>query len=186
MNEKHATRISKFLSLVLRHRPDKIGLALDPAGWVEIDLLLAALARSGMRLTREELEHVVATDDKRRYAVSEDGRRIRASQGHSVEVALGYVPAEPPEILYHGTAERNLPSIRVQGLVKGRRHHVHLSADRETAIRVGQRYGRPVVLCVRAGAMHGDGHSFYRSDNGVWLTDEVPPAYLAEESAGSR
>jgi putative RNA 2'-phosphotransferase len=181
MDEKRTKHISKFMSLVLRHQPDKIGIVLGPSGWTGIEELLNAMCRHGFPLTRVELDHVVATNDKRRFAISEDGRRIRASQGHSVDIELDYAPADPPEILYHGTVERNLASIREKGLVKGNRHHVHLSPDRETAIKVGQRYGRPVVLCVQAGAMYRDGYCFYRSDNGVWLTDEVLPQYMSED-----
>ena len=123
------------------------------------------------------MEEVVATNDKKRFSFSPDGRLIRANQGHSVEVDLGLVPVEPPELLYHGTVERFLDSIRERAL-RGNRHHVHLSADRETAARVGQRRGRPVVLVVEAGRMHNDGQVFYRSENGVWLTEAVPPTYL--------
>lgn len=177
----NTVRVSKFLSLVLRHHPERAGIVLDEAGWVSVDDLLAGCARCGMVLDRRRLEEIVRDSDKQRFALSEDGTRIRASQGHSVQVALGYVPKEPPEELFHGTVDRFLGSIREKGLVRGSRHHVHLSADRATAQKVGQRRGRAVVLRVRAGAMHRDGHAFYVSDNGVWLTDQVPPAYLVEE-----
>ncbi len=129
MNEQ----LSKFLSFVLRHRPQAIGITLDAEGWVAVDELLAAAARHGQSVTRQQVEEVVATNDKQRFSFSADGRRIRANQGHSVEVDLGLVPVEPPELLYHGTVERFLDSIRQEGLVRGKRHHVHLSADRETA-----------------------------------------------------
>jgi putative RNA 2'-phosphotransferase len=175
---KQLVEISKFLSFVLRHNPQAIGITLDAEGWVVVDELLAAAARHGHRFTRQLLEDVVATNDKKRFAFSPDGLLIRANQGHSVEVDLGLVPVEPPELLYHGTVERFLDSIREKGLVRGMRHHVHLSADRETAGRVGQRRGRPLVLVVEAAFMHRDGHRFYRSENGVWLTETVPPAYL--------
>lgn len=171
-------RLSKFLSLVLRHDPGTIGITLDPNGWVAVDELLSAAARAGKQITREQLDEVVATNDKKRFAFSSDGTRIRASQGHSVEVDLGLAPVEPPESLFHGTATRSVEAIRAEGLVRQSRQHVHLSPDEETAIRVGQRHGKPVVLIVRAGQMHRDGHAFYRSDNGVWLTDSVPPEYL--------
>jgi putative RNA 2'-phosphotransferase len=131
-----------------------------------------------MVITTEELQHVVANNDKKRFSFSDDGLSIRASQGHSIEIALGYEPAMPPEILYHGTAERFLPSIRAQGLLKGKRHHVHLSADVETATKVGQRHGKPVVLEVKAGQMLRDGFVFHLSANGVWLTEHVPAFYL--------
>lgn len=170
--------LSKFLSLVLRHDPGTIGITLDPSGWVPVDELLSAAARSGKQITREQLDEVVATNDKKRFAFSPDGTLIRASQGHSVEVDLGLAPVEPPERLFHGTATRSVEAIRAEGLVRQSRQHVHLSPDEETAIRVGQRHGKPVVLIVRAGQMHRNGHAFYQSDNGVWLTASVPPEYL--------
>ena len=173
-----STRVSKFLSLVLRHDPDRIGIELDEHGWTDVDALLAACARAGLPLTRDELAIVVATSDKQRFALSEDQTRIRANQGHSVEVDLDLEPAAPPELLYHGTVEKFLASIRAQGLLKGERHHVHLSADLETAQRVGGRRGKPVVLTVRAGEMAAAGHVFYRSENGVWLVEHVPAEYL--------
>lgn len=171
-------RLSKFLSLVLRHEPERLGLSLDAQGWVGVDEFLAAAARAGMSISREELEKVVATNDKKRFAFSPDGSRIRASQGHSVEVELGLPPAVPPDRLFHGTATRFVASIQAEGLRPQSRQHVHLSPDEETAVKVGQRHGKPAVLIVRAGAMHRDGHVFYLSDNGVWLTTAVPPAYL--------
>jgi putative RNA 2'-phosphotransferase len=176
--DKRLVKTSKFLSLVLRHRPELIGITLDRAGWVGVEELLEAAARHGVRLTREELLRVVRENDKRRFALGDDGRTIRASQGHSVGVELGYEPAEPPPALYHGTTARNLPSIRERGLTRGARHHVHLSADAETARSVGARRGRPVVLGVRAAEMRGAGHEFFRADNGVWLTEGVPPRYI--------
>jgi putative RNA 2'-phosphotransferase len=169
---------SKFLSLVLRHEPERIGITLDDAGWVSVDELLDGCGRAGRRITRAELEEIVRTSDKQRFALSADGTRIRANQGHSVEVELGYAPATPPEVLYHGTADKHVPGIREHGLQKRSRHHVHLSETRETASAVGQRHGRLVLLEVRAGAMRRDGLLFYRTPNGVWLTDRVPPQYL--------
>lgn len=171
-------RLSKFLSLVLRHEPERIGIVLDPQGWVAVDDLLAAAARAGKPVSREQLEQVVATNDKKRFAFSPDGARIRASQGHSVEIDLGLPPVIPPERLFHGTATRFLDAIRAEGLRPQSRQHVHLSPDEETAVKVGQRHGKPAVLTVLAGAMHRDGHVFYRSENGVWLTLAVPPGYL--------
>jgi putative RNA 2'-phosphotransferase len=171
-------RVGKRLSYVLRHRPDSVGLALDEAGWVDVDALLAALATSGLPLTRAELEQVVGADDKDRFALDGTGTRIRASQGHSVAVELGYAPRTPPPLLFHGTVERNLPAIRAEGLRPGNRHAVHLSPDAGTARRVGARRGRPVVLRVDAAAMAADGAVFTRSANGVWLVDAVPPRYL--------
>ena len=176
---RQLTEISKFLSFVLRHKPQAIGITLDAEGWVAVEELLAAAARHGQPITRPQVEEVVATNDKRRFSLSPDGRLIRANQGHSVEVDLGLVPVEPPEVLYHGTVEQFLASIRRQGLVRGKRQHVHLSADRDTAARVGQRRGRPVLLVVDSGRMHRAGHAFYRSENGVWLTEAVPVEYLS-------
>ncbi|MFJ4523846.1 RNA 2'-phosphotransferase [Streptomyces sp. NPDC088810] len=176
MDERRTVKVSKYLSRHLRHQPERIGLTPDASGWVEIDALIAAAAAHGFRFTREELDHVVATNDKRRFAI--EGGRIRASQGHSIEVDLGLPPATPPPYLYHGTVAAHLAAIRAEGLRPMTRHAVHLSADRETATRVGARRGRPVVLAVDAGAMHRDGHVFHVSANGVWLTAAVPPRYL--------
>ncbi|MEV7994234.1 RNA 2'-phosphotransferase [Streptomyces sp. NPDC086077] len=176
MDERRTVKVSKYLSKHLRHQPERIGLTLDAGGWIEIETLIAAATAHDFRFTREELDHVVAANDKKRFAV--DGTRIRASQGHSVEVDLGLPPATPPAYLYHGTVAGSLDAIRAEGLRPMRRHDVHLSADRETATRVGARRGRPVVLAVDAGAMHRDGHVFQVSANGVWLTQAVPAQYL--------
>jgi putative RNA 2'-phosphotransferase len=176
MDDRRTVQVSKYLSKHLRHQPDRIGLTLDEAGWVEIDTLIAAAAAHGFRFTRQELDHVVATNDKRRFAV--EGSRIRASQGHSIDVELGLPAADPPAYLYHGTVAAALDAIRAEGLRPMNRHDVHLSPDRETATRVGARRGRPVVLSVDAAAMHRDGHVFHVSANGVWLTKAVPPRYL--------
>lgn len=174
--EQRAVKVSKYLSRHLRHQPDRIGLTLDEGGWADIDALVAAAAAHGFRFTRAELDHVVAVNDKRRFTV--EGDRIRANQGHSVDVDLGLPTATPPAYLYHGTVARALAAIRAEGLRPMSRHAVHLSPDRETATRVGARRGRPVVLSVDAGAMHRDGHVFHLSANGVWLTAAVPPACL--------
>jgi putative RNA 2'-phosphotransferase len=171
-------KISKFLSLVLRHRPENIGLRLDPAGWTPVEELLAAGRSHGFPITRDELEAVVAGNDKQRFSFSDDGIRIRANQGHSVNVELGYHPIVPPEELYHGTVERFLTSILAGGLARGKRHHVHLSSNIETAHKVGSRRGQPVILKVMSGRMHRDGYLFFCSQNGVWLTEKVPPEYL--------
>jgi putative RNA 2'-phosphotransferase len=176
--EAQLVGMSKFVSKVLRHAPESVGLRLDEAGWVDVDELLAAAARAGVALDRPTLERVVVENDKKRFALSADGLRIRASQGHSVAVELGLTPVEPPEVLFHGTADCNLDAIRAQGLIPGRRTHVHLSANEATAVNVGRRHGRPVVLVVQAGEMHRAGHPFFRSDNGVWLTAAVPPAHI--------
>jgi putative RNA 2'-phosphotransferase len=174
----NAKTASKFLSLILRHEPHRIGVVLDAAGWVDIDKLLDALHAHDVDLSRAELLEIVAASDKQRFAVSADGTRIRANQGHSVQVELGLPPETPPELLYHGTVDEFLPSIREQGLHKRQRHHVHLSADIETAKKVGGRRGKPVVLGIKAGDMARAGHTFMRSANGVWLVDQVPPAFI--------
>lgn len=171
---------SKFLSFVLRHRPDAIGLVLDSEGWAGIDALIVAAHADGKRIDYALIEEVVATNDKQRFAISEDGLRIRAVQGHSsAQVDIQYVAIVPPEFLYHGTASRFLVSINRQGLIAGARHHVHLSQDEKTAIAVGARHGMPVVLKVQAARMHAQGFAFYRADNGVWLTEHVPISFTA-------
>jgi putative RNA 2'-phosphotransferase len=177
-------KLSKRMSKALRHDPARAGLTLDPAGWVPVAELLAALG-----IDRADLDEVVATNDKQRFSIGlgPDGvERIRANQGHSVPVELGLTPMPPPDRLHHGTSAAALESIRATGLNRGGRHHVHLSPDEETARRVGARRGGAVViLTVDAAAMARDGHEFFRSDNGVWLTDEVPPQYLlAQVSSG--
>ncbi|GAA2742412.1 RNA 2'-phosphotransferase [Kitasatospora cinereorecta] len=186
MDEKQTVRASKNLSRILRHDPASVGLALDPAGWVPVADLLAALARQGRPLSRAQLDHVVANNNKKRFAYSEDGGSIRASQGHTVEVDLGLPATTPPDVLYHGTADRNLDAIFHEGLRPMSRRDVHLSADTETAVRVGSRHGRPVVLAVDAAAMAADGHEFRVSANGVWLTDAVPPRYLRRTPVAGR
>lgn len=177
MNKRHI-HISKKLSLVLRHQPDAIGISLDEAGWIGVDELLQALAKHRFPVTLEELQEVVHTNDKQRFSFSADAARIRANQGHSIKVDLNLVPVEPPELLYHGTATRFLLSIKSTGLQKQNRHHVHLSADEETARKVGTRHGMPVILGIRSREMYQDGWVFYCSDNGVWLTDHVPTKYI--------
>ncbi|WP_210649997.1 RNA 2'-phosphotransferase [Nocardioides sp. SYSU D00065] len=172
-------RASKRLSYVLRHRPDSVGLTLDASGWVGVDDLLAALADAGTPLAREDVERIVATNDKQRFEVDRAAGRIRARQGHSVPVDLALDPAEPPAVLYHGTPARNLTSVLATGLDRRGRHHVHLSGDVDTARRVGRRRGEAVVLEVDAAAMARDGATFWRTGNGVWLTDHVPPEHLS-------
>lgn len=166
------------MSYVLRHRPDVIGITLDANGWVGVDDLLAAFQRDGKRYTREVIDRAVAENDKQRFEFSEDGARIRARQGHSVEVDLGYEPAIPPDVLFHGTATRNLDSVRDKGLLKMNRHHVHLSTSKETMLAVAQRHGKPVILEVDAKQMHADGFEFFVTKNDVWLVDSVPSEYL--------
>ncbi|SEO75284.1 putative RNA 2'-phosphotransferase [Actinacidiphila rubida] len=177
-DEKTTVRISRFLSMVLRHQPDAVGITLDEGGWVDVEVLRAACAAKGRRFSRADLDHMVATNAKQRFAFSADGRRIRANQGHSIEVDLGLAAATPPAVLYHGTAAATLPAILREGLRPMTRQDVHLSADRDTAVRVGARHGRPVVLEVDAAALAAAGHTFRVSANGVWLTDAVPAGRL--------
>lgn len=170
-------RVSKFLSLILRHHPERIGATLDPEGWLAIDALLARLPED-LRIDRATLLRIVATNDKRRFEISADGARIRAAQGHSVAVDLAYEPQEPPAILYHGTATRFLEAILAEGLKPGSRRHVHLSRDAGTARMVGARHGRPVILEVDAARAAAEGQRFYLAANGVWLTDALAAGYL--------
>jgi putative RNA 2'-phosphotransferase len=179
VDKARATRISKYLSLVLRHEPSAAGLTLDAEGWVAVDELLTGAARHGFSFAREELDEIVQTNDKQRFAFSADASRIRANQGHSLSIDLGLQAETPPAVLYHGTVQRSLSSIMTTGLQKRARQHVHLSADVATALRVGGRRGRPVVLEVASAGMHAAGFAFFRSANGVWLTDEVPPQFLS-------
>ncbi len=169
---------SRYLSYVLRHAPEEIGLSLDAQGWAPIDELIRQLRRHGRRLDREKLVEIVATNDKKRFTISRDGRRVRAAQGHSIEIDLGLPVSEPPEYLYHGTSRDNLDSIFTDGLHAGRRRKVHLSTDPETAVSVGTRQGKPVVLRIECGRMHHSGFAFWQADNGVWLTDQVPSKYI--------
>lgn len=173
-------RTSKFLSLVLRHHPEKIGITLDSSGWTPIEKLLTALKKNGHPLTRETLEEIVATNEKKRFALNDSKSKIRASQGHSLQVELGYITQTPPEKLYHGTATRFLDSIWESGIQKRDRHHVHLSADEVTARKVGSRHGHPIILTVDTKAMTAKGHTFFRSENGVWLTDHVPTQFITK------
>ena len=178
MTDKEIIRTSKFLSLVLRHQPERVGLKLDSAGWTTVTELLEAVNRHGVALTLEQLKHIVATSNKKRFAFNDEGTRIRASQGHSIDVDLQYAPQVPPELLYHGTATRFLDSIREKGLLKMERHHVHLSAETVVTVQVGARHGKPALLIIRAGDMHRAGRVFYRSANGVWLVEHVPPQFI--------
>ena len=171
-------KVSKMMSYVLRHRPDEVGIELGGGGWIEIKTLLAALGKSGTSVTRELFDRVVSENDKQRFEISDDGLRVRARQGHSVAVDLGYEPADPPSVLYHGTATRFLDSILASGLVKGERHHVHLSTDKQTMLAVAIRHGKPVMLEIDSAKMQADGYAFYVTGNHVWLTDHVPTAYL--------
>ncbi|MFJ3461721.1 RNA 2'-phosphotransferase [Achromobacter spanius] len=177
---KHHVEVSKFLSYVLRHEPHAIGLTLDREGWADIESLIACAQQSGRSLDVALIRDIVDSNDKKRFALSEDGRRIRAVQGHSTDtVALQHEPLQPPEFLHHGTATRFLDSIMADGLRPGGRHHVHLSADISTATAVGKRYGTPVVLRIDALRMHQQGFVFFQADNGVWLTERVPAEFLS-------
>lgn len=178
MDKTRQIKISKYLSKHLRHTPDRLSLTLAPGGWVTVDELLSACAIHQFPLTRAELEEVVATSDKQRFSFDATKTRIRANQGHSVEVDLQLEPQIPPAVLYHGTCEQSVPAILESGLLKMSRHHVHLSQDVETARKVGLRRGRPVMLAIDTAAMQQAGFTFYCSENGVWLVDRVPPLYL--------
>lgn len=180
---KQLVRHSRFLSLILRHKPQTIGLTLDGEGWADVDELIEKAVAHGRRIDKGQLREIVASNDKKRFAFSDDARRIRAVQGHSVNVDLGLEPQTPPSVLYHGTATRFLSSIFTQGLIRGSRRHVHLSADMATAVRVGSRHGKPVVLELDTAAMVAAGHVFFRSENGVWLTEQVPPDFLKPSRA---
>lgn len=179
MNSTERTKASKFLSLILRHKPGEINIRLDGGGWASVDELLKNMQCTRYKLTFEQLKYIVDTDDKRRYTFSEDFSKIRASQGHSINIDLGLVAVKPPDILYHGTSVKAVDSIIKYGLNKMSRQYVHLSKDKETAWRVGLRHsGTPAVLAVYANKMANDGYVFYLSDNGVWLTDSVPVKYI--------
>jgi putative RNA 2'-phosphotransferase len=180
MDHKKLKAISKFLSLVLRHQPEMIGLSLDKSGWANIKELLggAAKHKRGRNISRALLETVVKTNDKQRFEISTDGNHIRARQGHSVSVELGYQPSAPPEILLHGTPSLSVQSIRESGLKKMQRHHVHLHIDEQTASAVGARRGQPVLLKIRAAEMTRQGHEFFVTENQVWLTDHVPAEFI--------
>lgn len=179
MDAKTLTSTSKFLSYVLRHAPESIGIELDSDGWVSVDRLIEASVGKGNHLSLELLLKVVASSDKKRFTLSEDGSLIRAAQGHTTNtVSVAHESKTPPAVLYHGTATRFLESILKQGLIAGARHHVHLSGDIETAREVGRRYGKPVILIVDAQRMSLDGHEFFQADNGVWLAASVGVEYL--------
>jgi putative RNA 2'-phosphotransferase len=176
---KNLTEVSKFLSYLLRHEPQAIGLTLDREGWADIAELITRTNQSGHELNEGSIRSVVDNSDKKRFSISADGLRIRAVQGHSTEsVAITYAEKEPPEFLYHGTATRYLESILKEGLKPGQRQHVHLSEDLQTATTVGQRYGKPIVLKVETLRMYRQGFKFYQAENGVWLVDTVPATLI--------
>lgn len=178
MNEQQKRKISTFMSLVLRHKPQEIGLELDENGWTTVSDFLTKMNAKGNTLDFASLEEIVATNDKKRFAFNDDKTKIRASQGHSVTIDLALNEIVPPETLFHGTVEIFLPEIKSKGLLRMSRQHVHLSKDKETAIKVGSRRGNPVILIVNSAEMQKDGYKFYQSENGVWLTDNVPAKYI--------
>jgi putative RNA 2'-phosphotransferase len=178
--EHNLKNISKFMSLVLRHKPEEIGLVIDDNGWVNVEELIAKMNKKGLSVSFDLIDKIVQTNDKKRFAFSNDKTLIRASQGHSIDIDLDLTPVEPPETLYHGTAERFVESILKTGLHKQSRQHIHLSATVETAISVGGRHGKPVVLRIQSGKMHQEGFKFYLSENKVWLTDSVPAQYILQ------
>ena len=169
---------SKFLSYILRHKPEAIELSLDAQGWANLDDLIRLSNLKGKQLTRRLVEDVVASNDKQRFVIDSDGSRIRARQGHSVAVDVGLIPTAPPTVLFHGTTTRFVPSIRQHGLRSGKRLHVHLSGDAELARKTGERHGPPVVLRIASGFMAEQGYIFYLSENSVWLTGHVPPRFI--------
>jgi len=185
MNEKELVKLSKRMSKWLRHDPENIGLTLDPAGWAKVDDLIRLAKTRGHRFSRTDLDQVVAENNKQRFEFDDTGSRIRARQGHSIEVELGYAAAEPPTALYHGTAETHVAAILREGVRPMNRHAVHLSLDLDTARNVGGRHGKPVVLVVDAAAMHAAGHTFQVTGNGVWLVDAVPPEFLRRDISGA-
>jgi putative RNA 2'-phosphotransferase len=171
-------RISKFLSLVLRHKPERIGLTLDQGGWAKVDELLRKANQAGVSLNKDLLQWVVDNNDKQRFCFSLDRQRIRANYGHSIPADLDFAPSKPPESLFHGTATRFVESIKRQGLVPRKRNYVHLSPDHQTAITVGLRHGKPIVLIIQAGRMYECGFQFFCSTDGIWLTERVPAEHI--------
>lgn len=173
----NTTKVSKYLALILRHKPEVAGISLDAHGWADVKDLINGISRT-YQFDIEMLEEIVKTDNKQRYSFNKDKTKIRANQGHSVNVDVELEEAEPPEFLYHGTADKYVDSIRESGIMKKSRLYVHLSADHDTAVMVGKRHGKPVVFCVKSGCMYVDGYKFFKSKNGTWLTDFVPVKYL--------
>lgn len=179
MTKKH----SRFLSLVLRHSPGLIGIQLDKHGWIDVETLLRAIRDYGRDIDREQLNYVVATNNKRRFEFHGDGKKIRACQGHSIPVELGYEPQKPPEFLFHGTVKKAVETIKEHGISKMSRHAVHLSEDTQTATIVGKRRGSPLILRVEARRMHQAGYEFTKSPNNVWLVDRVPTKFIQWEGS---
>lgn len=180
MTEQDKKRIGKFLSLVLRHDPQKIDLELDKQGWASTKELIEKCKKHRYHFSMDDLIEIVETNDKQRYCFNEKKTKIRANQGHSIEIDLALNPIEPPEYLYHGTATRFLDSIQKEGIIKGSRQYVHLSKDKETATKVGSRHGKVIVLTIMTGKMYQDGILFYQAENGVWLTDYIDAKYISE------
>jgi len=180
ISSNQTTHLSKLLSYILRHKPEEYEIVLDKNGYTNVDELINKLKARNENINFEILQHVVDTNNKKRFAFNDDLTKIRASQGHSVDVELGYTEQPPPEILYHGTVEKFLPAIMKEGLQKMERHHVHLSADKATAIKVGQRRGKPIILEIKSGEIFLAGYKFYLSANGVWLTNHVPAEYIGK------
>lgn len=178
MINKNDMGISKFISLVLRHKPQEANLTLDEYGYTNVSDLLTGLNGEGYKANLEDLQRIVREDDKQRYSFSSDGNKIRANQGHSVKVNLELQSIEPPNVLYHGTAQRFKESIYKMGITKQKRQYVHLSADIDTAIKVGRRHGEPIIFTIDSKKMYEDGYNFYLSDNKVWLTEYVSPKYI--------
>ena len=177
-------KLGRFLCLVLRHHPEEVGIILDEHGWADVGALLDGVCSTGRQIDRETLERIVREDNKQRYTFNEDHSRIRANQGHSIQVDVELRKVQPPQYLYHGTATRFLPAIQEEGIKRMNRQYVHLSPDYQTAVAVGHRYGVPVVLRVDAGAMAQNGMAFFRSENGVWLCEYVPPEYFCVVTDG--
>lgn len=173
------TDTSRFMSLILRHKPETIGISLDEHGWADVGELIAGIAKTH-EFNMDILEQIVRTDEKQRYSFNEDKTLIRANQGHSIPVDVELDEAKPPAELWHGTGEKYVASIDIQGLIPKSRLYVHLSKDKDTAVKVGQRHGKPVLYIVKAGEMYRDGYRFYLSKNGVWLTKKVPAEYLVK------
>lgn len=180
MNDQEKKKTSKFLSYILRHHPESIDLNLDENGWADVHELISKSTEDSQGFTFEELDEIVQTNDKKRFIFNEDKTRIRANQGHSVDIDLALKLQQPPDFLYHGTAESNVDSIVEKGIEKRSRQHVHLSIDKETAAKVGMRHGKPVILIIDSGKMFEDGVLFYLSENGVWLTDFVEAKYISK------
>lgn len=178
MDQRKLIKTSKFLSKVLRHDPGSVGVVLDEAGWADLDEVIAAANRRGYAIDRESIREIMERGDKPRFALSEDGSRIRASHGHTVDVRLGLTPERPPDLLYHGTADVFVDAIKRDGLVPQRRQYVHLSSYEEAAAQVGRRHGNPIVLVIDSARMWADGWVFHQSASGIWLTEWVPSEYI--------